>query len=154
MHTTNTASCISLPTLLLIDSVQLQAMSCKQALCSAVWHLCLRPLHTDIWPVMALPLAGWVHGLEDTRTTGVVPHLHTERTGRSPHVLTLNPLQFEALQNVIRKSGLDFPDTAFIFNLHDLGVCDKKSNCAAPVLSTYSHKDDTYLLLPVGGLIC
>jgi hypothetical protein len=49
-------------------------------------------------------------------------------------------LQFECLQALIRKSKLDFPNTAFILNLHDLTVCDKASRCPAPIFSTYGHK--------------
>lgn len=59
-------------------------------------------------------------------------------------------LQFECLQGLIRKSKLDFPNTAFILNLHDLTVCDKASRCPAPIFSTYGHKGAMDFVIPVG----
>jgi hypothetical protein len=60
-------------------------------------------------------------------------------------------MQFEALQGLIRKSKVDFPNTAFILNLHDLAVCDKASRCSAPIFSTCGHKDAMDLLFPVSS---
>jgi hypothetical protein len=59
-------------------------------------------------------------------------------------------MQFEALQGLIRNSGLDFPETAFILNLHDMTACDKASRCPAPIFSTLGHVEDMDLTLPVG----
>lgn len=68
------------------------------------------------------------------------------------YVCGLLGLQFESLQSLIRRSGLEFPDTAFLFNIADQTVCGRGTSCAAPIFSTYSHQEDLDALFPVGAV--